>query len=334
MDGYKTFQQFPNSSEPDTATWIAVRDTWNTPHGYAVNCEIGTPVYRGYFSSDALEWWPLNVGKKEIFWFPQKQPVYSFAPLEYYEVRIQPEFNANELYGSNFDFAVDTDPNEISKKGFLMDLLLSGGILQITPQDQTVSSELDQTAEGNGLFHAQLNAPVTMDISLGCYSTKQVNLSLDYALSSGASLQILAGTRLLNTIIPPVGPPAGDPLAGIDIPSLRTFKATYNLASMGMGQSYVQYTLKLTGPAGSELYLDNIVITNPNAKPFLSDLDADGSVNLKDFALFAKQWAKSGCISPGYCSGADIDHTGDVNLADLAILTDEWLQIPKVGSTK
>jgi outer membrane protein assembly factor BamB len=54
------------------------------------------------------------------------------------------------------------------------------------------------------------------------------------------------------------------------------------------------------------------------------DLDADGEVDVADFAKFAEQWLKSGC---GDCGGADL--AGDdeqVDFNDLKVFTADWLE--------
>ena len=53
------------------------------------------------------------------------------------------------------------------------------------------------------------------------------------------------------------------------------------------------------------------------------DLDADGNIDLADFAEFAEQWLKTGC---GDCQGADLsEDDGRVGYNDLRVLADNWL---------
>ena len=58
-------------------------------------------------------------------------------------------------------------------------------------------------------------------------------------------------------------------------------------------------------------------------KPFVvGDLDDDGDVDLKDFALFASRWLDTVCDE---CGGADLTGDGQVVLDDLWEFADNWL---------
>jgi hypothetical protein len=67
-----------------------------------------------------------------------------------------------------------------------------------------------------------------------------------------------------------------------------------------------------------------------------ADLNKDGKVNLKDFAIFAKHWLDINCSAPNNpCKGADLEPEvypdGDVDLMDLAILVEHWLDTGCLG---
>jgi pimeloyl-ACP methyl ester carboxylesterase len=70
----------------------------------------------------------------------------------------------------------------------------------------------------------------------------------------------------------------------------------------------------------------SIVVTNSSitttvlieVDTYSGDLDLDGDVDFVDFALFANQWQKEGCI--------DLDGNGGVTINDLAIFTEHWLE--------
>ena len=70
----------------------------------------------------------------------------------------------------------------------------------------------------------------------------------------------------------------------------------------------------------------SIVVTNSSITTtvlieidtYSGDLDLDGDVDFVDFALFANQWQKEGCI--------DLDGNGGVTINDLAIFTEHWLE--------
>jgi hypothetical protein len=61
-----------------------------------------------------------------------------------------------------------------------------------------------------------------------------------------------------------------------------------------------------------------------------ADIYADGTVNLKDYAVVAKYWLETDCAALNDCEGADIEpqdlSDGDVDTEDLAILCWHWLE--------
>lgn len=57
-----------------------------------------------------------------------------------------------------------------------------------------------------------------------------------------------------------------------------------------------------------------------------ADLSGDGAVDMVDFAAFADDWLRTGCVDPTWCDGADFTRSGTVELSDLLILADEWLR--------
>jgi hypothetical protein len=52
------------------------------------------------------------------------------------------------------------------------------------------------------------------------------------------------------------------------------------------------------------------------------DMNLDGKVEMRDFALFATYWQRTGC---GTCGGADLTGNGNVSGDDLASFCDNWL---------
>ena len=57
----------------------------------------------------------------------------------------------------------------------------------------------------------------------------------------------------------------------------------------------------------------------------LPDMTNSDGVNLADLALFAAEWARTGCTAPDYCNAADFDKSGTVDIDDLAELIGFWL---------
>jgi len=62
----------------------------------------------------------------------------------------------------------------------------------------------------------------------------------------------------------------------------------------------------------------------PHGWSLLADINNDGLVNSKDFAVLVQFWMKSESRQPG-----DLDRNGTVNSADIALLTEDWLKYVK-----
>jgi len=95
-----------------------------------------------------------------------------------------------------------------------------------------------------------------------------------------------------------------------------------------IGDSYPQGALSFTSAQPFNL-VEIVVLNQPQgATEFLADnitVVVKCIVEFKDFVQFASHWFESGCISPGYCGGADFDKNGSVNEQDLSDLTTYWL---------
>jgi len=57
----------------------------------------------------------------------------------------------------------------------------------------------------------------------------------------------------------------------------------------------------------------------------LSDLNDDGIVNFRDYAILVYHWLDDACSEPDSCEGSDIDRSGRVDFGDLAIFCENWL---------
>jgi hypothetical protein len=57
----------------------------------------------------------------------------------------------------------------------------------------------------------------------------------------------------------------------------------------------------------------------------LADFNRDYSVNLMDFAVFAKHWRDTNCGIPYWCEKTDLDFSGTTDWNDLAIFVENWL---------
>jgi hypothetical protein len=57
-----------------------------------------------------------------------------------------------------------------------------------------------------------------------------------------------------------------------------------------------------------------------------ADMHCPDGVNAMDFAWFALQWRRQGCVTANsHCEWADFDESGSVGFSDLAILARDWL---------
>jgi len=72
----------------------------------------------------------------------------------------------------------------------------------------------------------------------------------------------------------------------------------------------------------------NIKLTAFSTSPvqLTPDINTDGIVDLRDFALFAVQWLQNDCGTPDWCCGADFNLSGIVDIVDLSIIASEWLE--------
>lgn len=55
------------------------------------------------------------------------------------------------------------------------------------------------------------------------------------------------------------------------------------------------------------------------------DLDFDGVVDFRDFALFASDWGAADCNEPNWCQATDMDRNGVVDFNDLRLFVEYWL---------
>ena len=58
----------------------------------------------------------------------------------------------------------------------------------------------------------------------------------------------------------------------------------------------------------------------------LGDLNYDGVVDFKDFALFAENWLQTGCEPLFFCYDRDLNQDGSVNTEDLMLFAENWLK--------
>jgi hypothetical protein len=302
----------------DWETWLAVRDTWDDGLTQAVSVSTsGAARFRSYWK-DNLEWWPLDYESEDSLWFPQMG--YGFRPTHYIEIEptfpfggLPSEINIQNLSGDDFDRVIGAQTVPVLTPFQLWQVHSLGSNVRVAPMDARVLTSLvvgppAEEAESGYRLRVQLQQPVTVEVSLTCYSTRKVTIAFDYACKAG-TLQLFAGSTLLATI----------PRTASN--ELSAFQNTFTLASEGT----TTFALRLTGAAGDELYLDNLALTNPVAEQIRINLNDSGRVNFSDFTPLSTNWLKSGCVAPQYCQGADIDHSGKVDFADLLLFIDQWM---------
>lgn len=56
------------------------------------------------------------------------------------------------------------------------------------------------------------------------------------------------------------------------------------------------------------------------------DFEPHGDVDGADLSYLAQRWLFTGCVSPGWCEGADLNHSGEVDLYDFAIFAENYLK--------
>ncbi len=81
--------------------------------------------------------------------------------------------------------------------------------------------------------------------------------------------------------------------------------------------SYGDYAGSLSYDRGFEFRL---ILRGP------TNLDGKGSVDFRDYAIFALHWLDTGCVDPSWCGKADLDKSTDVNWPDVKIFSDHWLE--------
>jgi hypothetical protein len=147
-------------------------------------------------------------------------------------------------------------------------------------------------------------------------SGKGFDLEFEYALSAGGILEILLDGISVWTV------------QGTPPPSNGILQHFIDTPSMGLDpQAKHRLTLKLTGPANSVLWLDNLTATlRPYPDPLdKADLDGNGWIDLADLAELGLRWSESGCVDPDFCGGADLTGDGQVGLEDLLLFSEAWL---------
>jgi alpha-glucosidase len=129
--------------------------------------------------------------------------------------------------------------------------------------------------------------------------------------------EIAAGNFISDAVVV-LNRAASDTSVTVDVSLLAGLEAGETLCDVLTGNSYAvsaSRTLSLTVPATNGIILVN----------FAGDIDSDGDVDNKDFAVLAARWMNQYCIGPGWCDGCDLNKNGSVNIEDMAQWAQTWL---------
>jgi hypothetical protein len=185
------------------------------------------------------------------------------------------------------------------------------GTAQLTPQSPIPLPDQDKR-----LVITTANEPMIISQEGMFASGQGFDLSFDYAMASQGVLDVLLDGVSVWTL--QEAPPPGS----------GTIEHFVDTPSMGLDpQVKHRLTLKLTGPSGTVLWLDNLTATlRPYPDPLdKADLDKNGWIDLADLAILAPHWSESGCVDPDFCGGADLTGDGQVGLEDLLLFSEAWL---------
>ncbi|MBN1766317.1 MAG: hypothetical protein JW860_13740 [Sedimentisphaerales bacterium] len=95
--------------------------------------------------------------------------------------------------------------------------------------------------------------------------------------------------------------------------------------AMGAYQTQDGGSLQFQIPAGNGD--GDIDISEFHMLNLRGDLNFDGRIDMKDFAVFATHWMENNCNEVNnWCGGADLNHVNDVNIEDFAEFASCWLK--------
>ncbi|NLW84626.1 MAG: hypothetical protein GXY41_09545 [Phycisphaerae bacterium] len=103
--------------------------------------------------------------------------------------------------------------------------------------------------------------------------------------------------------------------------------------SRGTGNWFVlDYTPLAEGDCTLHFYdhSKSFTVADPNLPVSLQnsptrDWNANGTVDLADYAVLASRWMAQDCREPDWCGGVDLDRDGNVGIVDLLMFADYWL---------
>jgi len=109
--------------------------------------------------------------------------------------------------------------------------------------------------------------------------------------------------------------------------NLNFFINGSNVKSYGVAAFNINFAE--IGMVGTDSYFagtaDNVMVVIPEANS-AADINGDGTVDYKDFAIMAKYWLESCDPSNNYCEAADLYISNFIDTDDLSILSENWLE--------
>ena len=171
--------------------------------------------------------------------------------------------------------------------------------------------------EGGDVPAGDANGTLGGEITLGTSMSHPAGsvIALDMKITTGGlasdvedyHLQLWRGASLIGQIDPSASDSIVVAVFAGETLTFELFASEDDLSgnSNGRYQRYFEFRLILRG---------------------LANLDGQGTVDFRDFAIFALHWLDTGCNDPSWCGKADLNKTGEVDWPDLKIFSDHWLE--------
>jgi 4-alpha-glucanotransferase len=159
------------------------------------------------------------------------------------------------------------------------------------------------------LGHARTTCP---PLTEGCVATLLVGNDI-YAYGR----EVSAGSFVSDAVIV-LNRAATDAAVTVEVSTLPGLAAGEKLNDALTGSTCTvstDLTIELTVSS-----LNGVILVNS-----AGDLNSDGNVDNRDFAVWAARWRSDSCAGPDWCDGCDLNKDGIVNIQDLSQWVQMWL---------
>jgi hypothetical protein len=252
----------------------------------------------------------------------------------------------NAYYARQSTLPTEQDWPFIEGNGSSSAPTVAGGILH---QGPTSTTEYQAWVKNDSLCHFRGARPFVMECKLKVISSNFVDFGSGkwhpgwhFAASdqdeSYFALGITqTGTRMTNSCA--FTDATSSPFISLDTTS--GFNVYRIVLFNGTGQLYINDAFVASLPIGPvNDHSPFLVFGDPSELPTCeiemeymcfgvvaepADMNADGWVDLVDFAAFACRWLENDCGLPDWCGNADLNLTGSVNTQDLIFFASYWL---------